>query len=1533
MYINYNKKNKIKYENNIKLNYNIMKDKSINTPVDNIRKNQKQQKNDNNKQKNQNIIINKVNTNISNENNNINNNTNKKIFKDSRNKLSNENININNNKKNKNFEKIYNNIQKYSNINKVNKRIFNSRDKILKDNTIFNKGKSKNEFITNNIKQKRNFYFNDKDDNGNNNNSNNNNRYNKNNKIKNIIYKKNNNILNNKIKYQKENEKDDDIIIEELIAFLSSDTEEINYSKNLDNIKIETNSENSSKIDEKEIISNTITIKDELINYDSDEETKIDNNLLKDSNNFNNELALILDKHLTQINFKRNYKDNSPKKRISSQSPVQKQVVHDKKSQMMSLNLNTINQIKEYPFQNININNSKDVPVNSAKLNKINKNIIRKNHHITKNKKELMLINYLKQNFFSKKEENNSNNKNTKNKNVIHRSKNDINNYEFNEENITDKKNYNLNIKNINIEKNMKIKKNKNNVNNFYDNDEELKLNIDYNNEEENKRIKYKEYKIKNNSITNGLSYLENEEEYNYDKKNINKNNDKSKKYLNHTLNNKINNNKANNLNENKYKKYIKNENFGNMDSIKNKNENNNKIGMSLENEKNYDKNNLCRNNSQNNDIIKKDSLNSIDIIDIDSNNNDKIENGNNNNIDRVKVNDFHVNNLKVNKNNINKEKKDSNIKIESIEISNNKFRKNIPSPQHKNKEKANLTKKQKNSPSGNSNNNNSKLKSSNNLFITTNNNNANNIENIQIINIDDKERTKSNSNNFVECMINKNTNNFALTCQEKSITEFINKDIQNINKFSSKKNIKCINKNINPQKYKGSYKIKQKKSMVNENNTINNTNNNNPSTSISNNNNISEIYLEDNLKTNNKSPKLSKNSINLNNSANKLIISNKNKRNIHNVNYNNEEIVNNNSLNNYINGNSYSTADKNSFIHITNNNVTKIKNKIGNKNNNTNNNINNQKEANQNNMIHPKKLFPYSNNNKNMIGNNKNSINMKKDSSNNNSISKINSSNSNKNIYNDINSSNNISNLSKNINSDKKVNIYLYNNNDKNNNKKINENIGLNNSPEIIKKSSTTMENKNNQNNNININQNNNRNSINGNQLVFHPVSNNNGNNTNNVRNHIYNIKKLENKKLSNKISNKVLKKNNCNTTKNNSNNNKINNATNGGAANNNNKLEDTFMDGQIPTVADENPNVNSLKIMKYNKCAYTNQIISQKLTKIISIKKIRNSIFSFLKGNDLYNLSLLNKCFNDSTTSAIHNIIIKKIINNKEKTIKNIWNEILKKSMLYNNNQNNYDIFLNYLNSSNKYDEEITKDLLRTLPNNDLFKKDSSNYKKLFNVLKAYSNYNKKIGYAQGMNFIVAKLIIFFNSEKESFLNLDAIFSKLNFSEVVGISNGLEQKMYIIQFLLQKFCPKIIKFLEEKKINHEIFTASWIITLFSKNFENNKLLFIIWNFSIIFGWKFIYLFTISIIHIFQKKYINLELYEFTQFMKTIFKSDDFEKEFKTIIVKTFDYMKQWKKINKELEKSLEVYKMKTDTESGTEIIIDSFDEDTIIQ
>ena len=550
----------------------MKENKSINLTDEVNKKSQKQNKNETNRNKN--IIINRASTNIPNDSNENN-------LKDSINRMQKDNLKSNINCNN-NFQKIYNNIRKYNNLYKASRRFFNSRDKILKDNSNFNKVKSKNEFISNNLKQKKKLYFNDNDEDKKNENSN----------IKKIIYKKNNNILKNNLNKKKTNKRESQlnyIKIEELNEILSLDSEDTN-SKNLSNENVRIISDSSSELNEKEIISNTLTIKDELINYDSDNETNKEKNISKDSNNFNNELALILDKHLTQINFNRTNRDISFKK-ISSHSPPPKQTVIGKNSQMMTLNIDTINQA-ENPFKKKKSNNEKEIPINSAKTKKISKNIIRNSQKFIKEKKkELMFINYLKKKFFYKSKDNNChepNDKYLKNKNAIHRSKNDINNCEFYEEMNNNKKVNNNRIK---------FKKSNRDI---FKNKEEFKINIDYDNDIENNKIKFKEYKLKNNSITNGIACFN-------DMKENHQNNldsiylDKYTPYLNYTLNYK-----NNNLIEKELIKVFRNGN--NPSSISfTRNKDQNKNVQSLENEKNYVRkksSNLFRNNSQNNNII-----------------------------------------------------------------------------------------------------------------------------------------------------------------------------------------------------------------------------------------------------------------------------------------------------------------------------------------------------------------------------------------------------------------------------------------------------------------------------------------------------------------------------------------------------------------------------------------------------------------------------------------------------------------------------------------------------------------------------------------------------------------------------------------------------------------------------------------------------------------------------------------------------------------------------------------------------------------
>ena len=379
-----------------------------------------------------------------------------------------------------------------------------------------------------------------------------------------------------------------------------------------------------------------------------------------------------------------------------------------------------------------------------------------------------------------------------------------------------------------------------------------------------------------------------------------------------------------------------------------------------------------------------------------------------------------------------------------------------------------------------------------------------------------------------------------------------------------------------------------------------------------------------------------------------------------------------------------------------------------------------------------------------------------------------------------------------------------------------------------------------------------------------------------------------------------------------------------------NNINLEESLNDIQIPSIPEENIQVIPLKTMKYNNqhIITTNKDLSINLRKTLNEEKIVSNILLFISLEDICNLSLVNAFFYKIFIKYIFDIIYNKILNNinNRKLVEKIWNQELLKFSDFNGINNINIIYQNLSkNSNNIYDKEIIKDLLRTFPNDSSFQRGSVCYQKLFNILKAYSNYNNEIGYAQGMNFIVAKLIKFFDNEKISFIYLDSLFNKLKMVDVIGIKNSLEKKMKTVQFLLKTLCPDILFFLEKKKINHEIFTAKWYITLFSKNFKFDKILMTIWNFAIIYGWKFIFLFSIAVIVSFKDKYMNLDLYDFTQYMKNIFVFEHFKKKFNDVMKLTFDYMSQWKYITKKMDISLKdnfrkINKVKTVSEKDEE-------------
>ena len=288
---------------------------------------------------------------------------------------------------------------------------------------------------------------------------------------------------------------------------------------------------------------------------------------------------------------------------------------------------------------------------------------------------------------------------------------------------------------------------------------------------------------------------------------------------------------------------------------------------------------------------------------------------------------------------------------------------------------------------------------------------------------------------------------------------------------------------------------------------------------------------------------------------------------------------------------------------------------------------------------------------------------------------------------------------------------------------------------------------------------------------------------------------------------------------------------------------------------------------------------------------------IFKYLNLQSLNTLRLINKKFYFCFKNIVNSIIQKKIINDRMKDINN-KPKILKSLMEYSqlskltplNFQKKYKELLEVYNE--KYDNEIKKDLTRTLPENNSFKYGNTNYNKLYHLLTAYVNYNPKIGYAQGLNFLAAYLIYLFDKEEDEFIIFDGLINKFKYDKLLGVNNELIIKLETINNFIKKNCYNVYKYLEEMHLTHEFFTTNWMITLFSYSMDNNKYLYYLWEFLIIYNWKFLKCFIVALLNIYENKIICSQPNDLTYLMKNILKNKDFFEKFNLIINRTFYYL-----------------------------------------
>lgn len=144
-------------------------------------------------------------------------------------------------------------------------------------------------------------------------------------------------------------------------------------------------------------------------------------------------------------------------------------------------------------------------------------------------------------------------------------------------------------------------------------------------------------------------------------------------------------------------------------------------------------------------------------------------------------------------------------------------------------------------------------------------------------------------------------------------------------------------------------------------------------------------------------------------------------------------------------------------------------------------------------------------------------------------------------------------------------------------------------------------------------------------------------------------------------------------------------------------------------------------------------------------------------------------------------------------------------------------FEDFERLANELSPYDGLIGKDVGRSFPNVDMFReKDGEGQQMLRRVLKAFSLYDEKIGYCQGLGFVVGPLLMHMG-EAEAFAVLVRLMEHYNLRSCYTPDlAGLHLHIYQFQTLLSRHLPELSARLIELNVE-PLYVSQWFLSFFA--------------------------------------------------------------------------------------------------------------------
>lgn len=182
------------------------------------------------------------------------------------------------------------------------------------------------------------------------------------------------------------------------------------------------------------------------------------------------------------------------------------------------------------------------------------------------------------------------------------------------------------------------------------------------------------------------------------------------------------------------------------------------------------------------------------------------------------------------------------------------------------------------------------------------------------------------------------------------------------------------------------------------------------------------------------------------------------------------------------------------------------------------------------------------------------------------------------------------------------------------------------------------------------------------------------------------------------------------------------------------------------------------------------------------------------------------------------------------------------------------------------------IQRDINRTFPNHFLFSQaKGQGQKALQSVLVAYSNYNPKVGYCQGMGFIVALFLMYMHHEQDAFWALVRLLDATGY-DMEGLYSPnmpmVNECVYVFGRLLKTYLPRLESHFAEQGVEGGLYVPQLFITVFLYNMPFAICL-RIWDRFLIDGFHVLYVIAIAIFKVFEELLLPMEFDHLMHFLK----------------------------------------------------------------